>query len=503
MLGNSYFCIIAMKKRICSYLSVLACWFAAMTASAQPMTLDEAIAAARSGSVEALEARQAFISTYWAWRAYKASRLPSLYLYGNVGNFNRSLTLLQNPDDGSMKYVSSNNMQNGIGLQARQNITLTGGTLYIYTDLNRIDQFGAGRSVTWYSQPITISYQQPLFAYNQFRWDRLIEPKEYERGRRTYIEAMEKIQVNAVAAWFRLFTARQDEEIARSNYASTARMRDIAAERLKLGTVTRDEFLQLELRTLNDSIAINESVVRTREARMALNSLLGCDESVELEPVLEEGLPDIRLDYDFVLEKALGNSSFALDNEISLLNARSSVEKARAQRGVTMALNARFGLSKSGPTLPDAYRHPLDQEVFGLSFSVPVFDWGEGRGRVQKARAAEEVVKAQVRQSESDFRRRIYTAVGQFNNQRRQCIVSREAAAIAAERFELVIDRFRSGSASVLDLNTARAENDSARSQYITDMSNFWNYYYTIRQYTLFDFLAGEDVTVDVNEMIE
>ena len=65
------------------------------------------------------------------------------------------------------------------------------------------------------------------------------------------------------------------------------------------------------------------------------------------------------------------------------------------------------------------------------------------------------------------------------------------------------MDRFRSGSASVLDLNTARAENDSARSQYITDMSNFWNYYYTIRQYTLFDFLAGEDVTVDVNEMIE
>ena len=41
-------------------------------ASAQnEMSLDEAIYIARHQSVEALEARQAFISTYWAYRSYK------------------------------------------------------------------------------------------------------------------------------------------------------------------------------------------------------------------------------------------------------------------------------------------------------------------------------------------------------------------------------------------------------------------------------------------------
>ena len=51
----------------------------------QEMTMAEAIRHARSGSVQALEARQEFISVYWAWRAYQASRLPSLHLYGNLG----------------------------------------------------------------------------------------------------------------------------------------------------------------------------------------------------------------------------------------------------------------------------------------------------------------------------------------------------------------------------------------------------------------------------------
>ena len=471
-------------------------------AHTQEMTLDDAISTARSSSVQALEARQAFISTYWAWRAYRASRLPSLHLYGNMGNFNRSLTLLQNPDDGSMKYVSTNNMQNSIGLQAQQNILLTGGTLYIYTDLNRIDQFGPDRTVTWYSQPVTISYQQPLFGYNQFKWDKLIEPKEYERGRRAYIETMEQITLNAVNAWFNVLVAKEDESIAQTNYRNTERMFQVASERVELGTITRDEYLQLELRMLNDSIAINEKAIRVREAQMVLNSLLGFNESALISPVLDERLPALLIDYEDVLSKALANSKFNLENEISLLYAHSDVEKAKAERGITMGFNARFGLSKSGVTLPDAYRNPLDQEVFGLNFSVPIFDWGKGRGRIEKAKAAEEVVKAQVQQNENDYRRKIFTAVGQFNNQRQQCMVSRRARDLAEERYILVMDRFSRGEATVLELGNAQSEKDSAVRKHLTDLGNFWNYYYTLRQLTLYDFIENHDLNVQTDEMI-
>jgi hypothetical protein len=53
-------------------------------------------------------------------------------------NFDRSLTLLQNPEDGTLNYVSSNNLQNGIGLQMNQNITFTGGTLSVFSDLKTL-----------------------------------------------------------------------------------------------------------------------------------------------------------------------------------------------------------------------------------------------------------------------------------------------------------------------------------------------------------------------------
>ena len=181
----------------------LACATSIQTLSAQyRMTLDEAIATSRSQSVMALEAKHSFVSTYWAYRSYLASRLPSVTLYGNLMNYDRSLTLLQSYEDGTFKYAETFNLQNSMGLQVSQNISLTGGRVLLYSDLSRIDQFGVNNKLTWYTQPVTMSYIQPLFAYNQFRWDKKIEPLEYEKGKRKYIEDMENLTIQTASAYF-------------------------------------------------------------------------------------------------------------------------------------------------------------------------------------------------------------------------------------------------------------------------------------------------------------
>lgn len=470
---------------------------------AQEMNLDNVIDIARSRSVPALAAKSEFVSSYWAWRAYQASRLPSLYMYGTLGGFDRSLRLLQSAETGNLIYKPNYNMENSVGLQAVQNITATGGTLYLYSQLTRIDQFGDNARASWYTQPLNLSYKQPLFAYNRFKWEKRISPKEYEKAKRNYIESLEDINLKAVDLYFNLMLASRNLSVAESNFLNTSKMLDIAARRLSLGTVTRDDYLQLELRVLNDSISINENRVELSKARMELNSLLGLDESYEIVPVLDEELPGIVIDYEQVLEKSGSNSSFELGGEINMLNAEAAVEQAKADRGITMQLNATFGLTNTSDDLPAVYKNLLDQEVLGLTFSFPIFDWGQGRGKVKKAEAAADVIRATVEQERNDRRITLYTAVGQFNNQRQMCSVSRRAEAIARERYELVMEKFRNGNATVTDLNTARSESDEAIRKYVNDLNNYWTYYYTLRRYTLYDFVNGRDLDVSFEEMTE
>ncbi len=35
------------------------------------------------------------------------------------------------------------------------------------------------------------------------------------------------------------------------------------------------------------------------------------------------------------------------------------------------------------------------------------------------------------------------------------------------------------------------------------DIASFWNYYYTLRKLTLYDFLQGDDLAVDYDEMTQ
>ena len=238
------------------------------------LTLDDVIHTAQNQSIAAMTARYTFLSSYWAFRSYKASRLPSLNLTGEVMNFNRSLTLLQDYDTGDLRYMENYNLQNSVGLSIRQNIALTGGTLSLYSSLNRLDQFGDRNSKSYYSQPITLSYTQPLFAYNSFKWAKKIEPKQFELAKRQYIEDMEAFTLRAVGYFFDLVLSRAQYDIAVKNYSNTKALHAIAEQRLELGSIKKDELLQLELRMLNDSLSINTTALDVREQQMRLNSFL-------------------------------------------------------------------------------------------------------------------------------------------------------------------------------------------------------------------------------------
>ncbi len=466
------------------------------------LTLDEAIAIAQAQSISAMLAKNNFLSDYWNFRAFKAEQLPSLNLSMNAVNFNRSLKQLQTPS-GEINYIENYNMTNSMTLSIDQNITATGGTLSLYSNLERLDQYDPTRKTSYYAQPISLSYLQPLWSYNRFKWDKKVEPKRFEQSKRIYLEDMEAITVKTVTLFFDMLLQKQNCDIAATNYQNTKTMYNIASQRFRLGSVQKNELLQLELRMVNDSLAINNSELLFRSKKNALQSYLGYNESVELELIMPTDVPDLKLDYMQVLEKAIQNSSFIQEQEILKLEAERQIAMAKANRGISIQFNAQFGLSQSADDIIwDSYRQLLDQEIVGLSLKIPSMDWGLGKGRVMMAKAQAETVRNQIEQAIIDYRQDIYTQVLQFNSQYDQYQLSERANKIANERYSITLENFATGSVSVTDLNTSQSEKDEANQTYVNELYNFWLYYYQLRQITLYDYISGTDISAEFDKLI-
>lgn len=468
----------------------------------QGLCLDMAIQIAQQQSYDAMVAQLSFMSQYWSYRSFRAEMLPAVNLSGNLLQFDRSMVETRNYADGRIAYVENNSMSNSLALSVDQNIVALGGKLSLQSYLYRLDQFNYGTK-TYNSQPVRLRYTQPLWAYNSLKWQKKTEPIKYEKAKRAYIESMEDVALQTLSLFFSVLSAQSTYLQSVSILKDRQYLFGIAKKRLDLGTITKSELLQLELSLLNAQVDVNNQELALKDQKFRLFSYLRIFDYESIELVPPYTIPDISVNIDEVIKKALDNTTHTLQQQITRLESQKLVAQAKANRGIQMQLNSEIGFNRTAYCFKDAYQSLKDNEIVGLTFSLPIFDWGVSKGRVKMAEADLEVTKTQLEQAHEIYIQDLYTSVLQFNMQSKQCKNALRAQDIADERYDITMRRYEAGAVTVTDLNTAQQEAENARAQYIHQLQTFWSGYYNLRKATLYDWERKQNLTIDFDAVID
>lgn len=480
------------------------CCFSIINAYSSEISLNlpHAIRIAQQNSYDATLARYSFLASYWTYRSFKAELLPSVNLNGGLMNFNHSIVEARNYEDGKVSYVGNNSMSNNLTLSVDQKIAATGGTVSLQSYLYRLDQF-TYKEKTYNSQPMRISYTQPLRAFNALKWEKKTAPIEYEIAQKNYMTSMQDIAIRTTSLFFSVLSAQSDYKQSISTQSDREALYEMAQRRLALGTTTKSEVLQMELSLLNSRVSVSKNKLALDDAMYDLFSYLRVTDYSEAELVPPMAVPDIIVNSDLVLQKAISNSSHTQEQKLQMLEAEKTLAQAKANRGIQMTLSGQIGFTQTGNSFRSAYNNLRDNEIVGLTLSLPIFDWGVSRGRVKMAQAQLDVVKTKLEQSHMDYVEELRRKVMQFNSQPTLCRDAMRAQEIAEERYGITYKRFETGAVSVTDLNTAQQEMESARSQYISQLRTFWNDYYTLQKSTLYDWITGSEIIMNIDSLIK
>ena len=478
--------------------------FGVLTASAQTdtlrLSLDECIMMARRQSIDAAVALGELRSAYWQWRSYRADLLPEVSLSGTAPSWNKRYSSYQQAD-GSLSFVRNDYL----GLDGAVNITQklwpTGGTLSVESSLDYLHQSGSGGSGNQFmSLPVAVTLSQPLFSVNHLKWNRRIEPLRYREAQARFLTETEQVAMQAISLYFGLLLAGEQVNIARQNLQTAEKLYEVAQAKRRMGTISENDVLQLRLDVLTARSALTNSE-STRQARQfALRSFL--DVEADIEPVVPEGVPQVRLDYDNVLNHALQNNALATTMRRRQMEADYAVASARANRQ-SINLYAQLGYTGTGDNMNSAYRNLLSNEVVSVGITVPLLDWGKRKGQRRLAESNRDIIQGQLRQQSQDFRQDIFILTEQFNNQAEQLRIACEADTIARRRYHTNVETFKIGSISTLELSSAQTAKDQARQNRIQQLFNYWYYYYQLRSIALWDFERGCELTADVERLIE
>jgi outer membrane protein TolC len=468
------------------------------------LNLSDVIEKAQVQSPDAQIAKHRFRRSYWEFRSFKAGYLPSLQLEATIPNFTRSIDPITQ-SDGTEIYQERQISRYAANLTLTQKVGLTGGEVFLQSGLSRIDNFYTDTTTRQLlSSPVTIGFSQPIFGYNAYKWDKVIEPMRYEEALRTYLETNEQVAMTAVNYFFNLLLAQVEKSIALKNLANYDTLYNIAKGRYVLGKIAENELLQLELNLLSANAAVENADLEYQNMLFTFKSFMRIKSNQPLILVPPAETEHFTVNVDEAIQSAKTNTSSGINFERQILEAESQLNQARMDGRFDASVYASFGLTQTADNLTSVYTNPLDEERVSLGITVPILDWGQARGRIKMAESNLDLVKTSIEQARIDFEQNIFLKVMHFNMQKNQMRIAAKADTVAQKRFDVTQKRYMIGKVNdVLELNNAQIDNDNAKKGYYNSLKTYWTSYYEIRKNTLFDFVRDRKLDFDPAELID
>ncbi len=457
------------------------------------LTLKEVVEKAKANSIAAKQAVTIKETKYWEWRTFKSNYQPQLALSGILPGYNKTYAQVLQPN-GTVLFQPIRNDNSSLTLDFKQSIAATGGTIYGTTELQRFSDFDRN-TVLYNGTPYGVGYTQPLLQYNALKWDKKIAPLRFNESKQAYIESQEQISINVSNYFFDLLLAQVNLKLAETNFANTDKILNIANTKFDLGKIAKNEILQLQLERLNAQKSVGTAKRDVEIAGLNLRSYTGIEGDDKIVLDVPEGVGQISISAEKVLEQAFENRSDAIAFVRRLAEAKRDVAKAKGENGLVATLRANLGFSNSANRVFDVYRSPKSQQSVEVQLSIPVLDWGRSKSRSKTAEANQQLTVYEVEQDKQTFKQEIVTQVTLFKMMQEQMDLTIQADKIASEKYQIASERYVLGNLGITDLSIAFQENDRAKRDFITALRDFWGAYYQLRYLSLYDFEKNEKIT--------
>jgi outer membrane protein TolC len=458
----------------------------------QLLTLDlnRTITLANDSSLESFRTQNMYLSGYWAYRTYRANRLPSLSLNLTPAQYNRDIIKRYDSNQDLDVYRTQQSFYADGGLSLRQNIDLTGGTVYMESSLTYMRNFGDASVTQFTSVPIRIGYSQSLVGYNSFRWDRKIEPLKYERAKKEFLYNVEQVSETAANYFFSLAMAQAEYDLAKENLASTDTLYRIGMQRQKIMSISKADLLTLNLDRVNAQNTLQNRMSDLKRAMFSLASFLNIDKDTHIRLELPSRPRAMEISMDEALQWGRNNNPQLLALKQNVLEAQREVDRTKKESRFNASVNASIGFNQMADNFGDVYHRPMQQDLVSVGISIPLVDLGVRKGRYNMARNNLNVVEISSRQSEVSIEEEVIMTVNDFNIQQQLIASAEEALDLSIMAYNETRQRFMIGQTDISSLTLSRNRQQEAQRNYISALQNYWLNYYKIRRLTLFDFAA-------------
>lgn len=426
---------------------------------------------------------------------YKKSFLPSVSFSMNPFSFNRSIKLVQYPEDGSYSYVEDFSNNSSTGLSVKQKIGVTGGEFTIGSNLSFFSDFTQKRN-TFSTSPLFIGYNQQLLGgYRKYKFEKTIEYTKNEVSVKQFCSNISDIQHQSLNLFMDALLARLEQELSLKNQQISDTLLCVAKVRFNNGGITEYEYKQIELQLVNNKYAYENSKKKYNDATQRLLTFLDLDSITDVLIELPLFNLPIELNTSLILFYIGKNNPVALQMKVKQLEAENTLFTAKLSNRFNGNISLNYGINQYAERFIEAYKNPNVRQSATVSFQIPVFQWGINRNKIKMAENSYQAAVLSIKKEKSEFDNQIDEEINNYNHNVNLWFIAEQAFRLSQEQYQMLVRKYSLGKVSVYELTSSQQEQFMAMEKYYSAMKNVWNSYFYLRKVTLYDFVNQQELT--------
>ncbi|MCK6615123.1 MAG: TolC family protein [Ignavibacteriaceae bacterium] len=427
----------------------------AVTSGAQTLlTLEKSIEIALSQSYAIRSAALSLQSSKKNLEAIEMGMMTSVNLEFDLPRYSNNLKSQFNSVTGAEQFYEVGNTQLEGRLYFNQPIVFSNGTFSLIGSIFGRDQFSGDNPVTrdYYSN-FSLRLRQPLFGFNTLSSNLEKAQINLEKSERNYNRSKSEIVYSVTSAFFNLYQAKKQLEIAAENVNQSSVSYTTAENKFKAGLIAEVEKLQLEVdlaSAKNDMLSAENSY---SELKDNFKLLIGLPLDEDIEPEGEITYTEILVDEELAVNSALKNRSEIRNSQLDIELSRLSVEETEARGRISGLLVANYGINKNDEKFNAIFRNPAEDRGVTFTLSIPVWDWNQNNLQSEAAQANLELSRLTASNQEQSVRKEITTVLSKIKAAKARVEVLSRSVEVAQKGFDISMERFKSGNITSFDLS--------------------------------------------------
>ncbi|MDE7074778.1 MAG: TolC family protein [Odoribacter sp.] len=428
------------------------------------LTLEKALNIAFENSPTLIQSKISLEQRQLNLKAQDASLKSQFSLDVNPFNYTRN----NQYDSYNSKWYANESMSSSASLGIRQPIKWTDGTISLVNDFSWQDASNrtSGGSNTSFTHNLSLQIEQPLFTYNRTKMQ--LQELEFalENAKISYAMQQLNIEKSVTTQFYDVYQKQKDLNTAKDEYNNQKQNYEIIKNKVDAGLVAKEELYQAEV-----NLATSESTVYTQEINYEntkdnFKLLLGLslDEDVMVLPNTE--IVTVNVNTNDAVKYALEQRMEIRQKEITLEQNLFSIIQAKAENEFKGSISARIGMDALGGKVNNMYDKPTDNERIGISFNIPIFDWGAKKARVKSSELALESTKIDINEQNKEITinvrqicRNLPTLVSQIN-------IKKKSIENAERTYEINLEKYRNGNLTGMELQQYQTQLTQAKQAY-------------------------------------